>query len=455
MQKNTGVNLSVGSVSKNLIFLIIPMVIGNFLNIAYSMVDSMWIGQIVGSQGLAAVAVSFPILLILISIAMGITIASNILVGQFFGAKDDNALMHVSRVSSTISLITSVVLMSLAYIFSDRILIMLNAPEDVFNDASSYLKISLLGFPFLFYYLLASSLLRGIGDTVRPLIFLAITSVINVILDPILIKGMFGIPKMGLNGAAIATVFSQFVAVVISVLYLKLKDSIIRVNPFRFTIDFEIIRSIFRIGLPFATMQLIVSVGWIVLTALINTYGSEAAAAVGIASKIESISLFALMALSNGIATMSAQNIGANKMHRVFLVYRVGLKLCVGLSGVVAILTLLFADNIISMFSNDPLVIKYTKEYVYIVMPGLILLSVMFATNGVISGAGKTFVLMVFAFISLIVVRVPLSYMFSDYFGLRGVWMSLFVSFVVSSFLSVGYYLSKKWQKNSNIASSV
>ncbi len=454
MNKNIGVNLSEGSVSKNLAFLVIPMLLGNFLNVGYSIVDSIWIGQIVGSAGLAAVAVSFPILLILISIASGITIAGNILVSQYYGAKDNESLIHVSRVASTLSAFTSIILMVLAYIFSGDLLRLLNTPETVFDLALGYFRISLLGFPFLFYYFLASSLLRGVGDTVRPLIFLAISSILNIILDPILIKGMFGFPKMGLDGAAIATIFSQFVAVVISVSYLKIKDSIIRVNPFRVVFDYQMIKAMFKIGLPFATMQLIVSAGWMFLTSLINTYGEAASAAVGVASKIESISLMALIALSTGIATMSAQNIGANRMDRVSIIYKEGLKLAIGVSSIIALLCIVFSDSIIAMFTKDPLVIEYTKSYIYIVMPSLIALSVMFATNGIINGAGKTFTLMVFAFISLIIIRIPLSYIFSEHFGVAGIWMSMGFSCFVSATLSVTYYISKKWQKGSRIVIS-
>jgi Na+-driven multidrug efflux pump len=151
---------------------------------------------------------------------------------------------------------------------------------------------------------------------------------------------------------------------------------------------------------------------------------------------------------------MSAQNIGANRMDRVSIIYKEGLKLAIGVSSIIALLCIVFSDSIIAMFTKDPLVIEYTKSYIYIVMPSLIALSVMFATNGIINGAGKTFTLMVFAFISLIIIRIPLSYIFSEHFGVAGIWMSMGFSCFVSATLSVTYYISKKWQKGSRIVIS-
>ncbi|MEI0579891.1 MATE family efflux transporter [Brachyspira pilosicoli] len=454
METNKMIELTEGNVVKGLINLVVPMILGNLLNIAYNIVDTIWIGQMIGPKGLGAIAVSFPIILVLQSIASGVTVASNVLIGQYFGANDKNSVLYVSRVSTTISVILALILSILGYIFAPMLMRFLNAADSIMEYSVSYFRISMIGFPFLFYYFLVSALLRGIGDTVRPLIFLAIASVINVILDPIMIKGLFGFPAMGLDGAAYATVFSQFISVAVSIIYLKMKDSIVRANPLRFVFDINITKLMFKIGLPFAAMQLIVSISWLFLNRIINTYGEEASASVAVSMRVDSLSFLPLLALSAGIATMVAQNIGANKMDRVKEIYKAGLKMAIALSTFMAIFSVLFPELIVKMFTKDMSVLKYTKSYIYIVMPSIIMLSVMFATNGVINGAGKTFMLMVFAFIAHIMIRVPLAHILSNKMDLWGIWTAMAISnFFSMSFILI-YYFTGNWKKNANITTN-
>lgn len=451
--KKSGIDLTDGNVTKGLIQLVVPMILGNFLNIAYNVVDSIWIGQMVGPRGLAAIAVSFPIILILMAVASGVTVASNILIGQYFGANDTKSLLYISRVSTTISIIVALSLSVLGYIFAPLLMRFLNAPDTVMVYSVSYFRISMIGFPFVFYYFLIASLLRGIGDTVRPLIFLAVASILNIILDPLMIKGLFGFPAMGLDGAAYATVISQIVSVIISMIYLKVKDSVVRANPFRIVFDMKIAKLMFKIGLPFASMQLIVSTSWIFLNRLINTHGEAASASVAVSSRVDSMTFLPLMALSAAIATMSAQNIGANKMHRVGEIYKAGLKIGIAIAVIMAAFSMSFPEIIIKMFTDDTSVIAYSKSYIYVVMPALIMLAVMFATNGIINGAGKTFMLMLFSFISLIIIRIPIAYFLDPKIGLWGVWAAMACSNFASMVLSLSYYFSKRWQVGANIAS--
>ena len=443
--------LTSGNVNKGLIKLVVPMILANLLNIAYNIVDTIWIGQMVGSSGLGAIAVSFPIILILMAIASGITVAGNILVGQYFGANDNKSVLYISRVTTTISVITSIALALIGYIFAPPLMKFLKASESIMEYSVSYFRISMIGFPFMFYYFLIAALLRGIGDTVRPLIFLAIASVLNIILDPLMIAGIGPFPKMGLDGAAYATAFSQFISVVVSMIYLKTKDSIVRANPLRIVFDLKITKLMLKIGMPFATMQLIVSISWLFLNRLINGYGESASASVAINMRIDSLSFLPLMALSAAIATMVAQNIGANRMDRIKAIYKSGCIMGIGISSFMALFSVLFPRLIFRMFTSDDSIFEYTRSYMYIVMPSIIFLSVMFATNGVINGAGKTFTLMLFSFVALILVRVPLAYFLSPKIGVVGIWTSMAIVNFINMSLSLIYYFSDRWKKNANM----
>ncbi len=451
MNKNNVLNLIEGNISSNLVKLVLPMLLANFLSVVYNIVDTIWIGQIVGSDGLSVIATTFPVVLVLIAFGIGISISVNILSGQYVGANNAKFLGHLANVSYTVIFFISIILVSIIFIFSESIFGLLNTPESILKESVLYFKISIFRYPFFFYYMVIASLLRGMGDTVSPLIFLGISSIVNIILDPLLMLGLFGFPELGLNGAAVATVFSQFLSVLISIVYLKLKHNIIMEHPFRLVFDFDIIKKILRMGLPFSTSQLITSLSWMALMSLINTFGQSVSAAVGAASKIEGISYMFLASLGSAIATMSSQSIGANRMDKIKTIFKEGLKLCIIVSSIVAIVSVVFAENILLMFTKDMLVIKEGRYFIYFVMPSLIILSVAYCSNGIINSAGKTKEIMLFSFISLIVVRVPLAYILSNYFGVFGIWMSMLIATTINMILSVCYYLSKKWMNNAKI----
>ncbi len=255
-------NIINGNIRKNMLHLVVPMLLANFLSVVYNIVDTIWIGQLVGPSGLAITATTFPIALILIAFGIGISTSVNILSGQYVGSNNTQFLKHFSNVTYTVVFFMSVILIGIIFIFSKPILILLNTPSNLLEDAISYFNISLFRFPFFFYYMVIASLLRSMGDTIRPLIFLGVSSLINIALDPIFILGLLGVPKLGLNGAAIATVFSQFLSVLISIVYLKYKGNIIMDNPFKFEFDFPIIKKILSIGYPFCISQLVISISW-------------------------------------------------------------------------------------------------------------------------------------------------------------------------------------------------
>ena len=317
MANHIGTDLTEAKVVPTLLKLLIPILMSNMLNVVYNIVDSIWIGNIIGPLGLSAVAVSFPIMLIMGSFAFGVNMANGVIVSQYYGAKDYYTVSHVIKVSTTLGVIILFTVGALMLIFSRNILVMMKTPENAMDMALIYLRISILGMPFAYTYFFISSILRAVGDTVRPLIFLIVSSIINIILDPILIKGFWIIPAMGLQGAAIATVIAQFTSVFISITYLRIKNSFIKINPFVFTFDLNMTKKILKLGIPISFNQFIVAFGWLVITRLISSFGEAASATVAIVNRVESLFIMPMGALGNAVMTMSAQNIGAKKLERV------------------------------------------------------------------------------------------------------------------------------------------
>lgn len=446
-----GKDLTESKVSTTLITLLIPILLSNTLNVVYNIVDSIWIGNIIGPLGLSAVAVSFPITLMMGSFAFGVNMANGVIVSQYYGAKDYDSVSYVIKVSTTLGVIILFTVGSLMFIFAKKILIIMNTPKDALDMAVIYLRISIIGLPFAYSYFFISSILRAVGDSVRPLIFLIISSIINIILDPILIKGFFIIPAMGLKGAAIATVISQCISVLISTSYLKIKNSFIKINPFIFTFDINITKKIMKLAIPISSNQFIVAFGWLIITRLISSFGDAASATVAIVNRVESLFIMPIGALGNAVMTMSAQNIGANKFDRVKQIFRNGIVIGIIISSVMSIFSIVNPHLLVNMFTKDLEVFEYSKSYIYTIMPIFIFYSIMFVCNGIINGAGKTIVIMVFSTSTTLILRTILAYALSGKFALVGIWASMGICYIINTLFSLYYYKSNKWQKNSNI----
>lgn len=451
MSNHIGKDLTESKVSSTLITLLVPILLSNTLNVVYNIVDSIWIGNIIGPLGLSAVAVSFPITLMMGSFAFGVNMANGVIVSQYYGAKDYNTVSHVIKVSTTLGVIILFTVGSLMFIFAKKILIIMNTPKDALDMAVIYLRITIIGLPFAYSYFFISSILRAVGDSVRPLIFLIVSSIVNIILDPILIKGFFIIPAMGLKGAAIATVISQCISVLISTSYLKIKNSFIKINPFIFTFDINITKKIMKLAIPISSNQFIVAFGWLIITRLISSFGDAASATVAIVNRVESLFIMPIGALGNAVMTMSAQNIGANKFDRVKEIFKNGIVIGIIISSVMSIFSIVNPHLLINMFTKDLEVFGYSKSYIYTIMPIFIFYSIMFVCNGVINGAGKTIVIMIFSTSTTLILRTILAYALSEKFALVGIWASMGICYIINTLFSLYYYKSNKWQKNSNI----
>ncbi|WP_157149160.1 MATE family efflux transporter [Brachyspira pilosicoli] len=451
MSNHIGKDLTESKVSSTLITLLVPILLSNTLNVVYNIVDSIWIGNIIGPLGLSAVAVSFPITLMMGSFAFGVNMANGVIVSQYYGAKDYNTVSHVIKVSTTLGVIILFTVGSLMFVFAKKILIIMNTPKDALDMAVIYLRITIIGLPFAYSYFFISSILRAVGDSVRPLIFLIVSSIVNIILDPILIKGFFIIPAMGLKGAAIATVISQCISVLISTSYLKIKNSFIKINPFIFTFDINITKKIMKLAIPISSNQFIVAFGWLIITRLISSFGDAASATVAIVNRVESLFIMPIGALGNAVMTMSAQNIGANKFDRVKEIFKNGIVIGIIISSVMSIFSIVNPHLLINMFTKDLEVFEYSKSYIYTIMPIFIFYSIMFVCNGVINGAGKTIVIMIFSTSTTLILRTILAYALSEKFALVGIWASMGICYIINTLFSLYYYKSNKWQKNSNI----
>jgi putative MATE family efflux protein len=450
MDNKFGRDLTVGSIPRHLLAFSLPMLMGNMLQSGYSIINMIWVGNIVGENGLGATAVSFPIIFILIGLGAGATMATSVLVAQYYGAKNYERVRKVVDNSVSIAATLGVVLTTVMILCSNLLLRLMDTPEPIFPMASSYLKISLAGFILLYMMFVISSILRGIGDTVTPLMFMGMAVILNAILDPLMIMGIGPFPKMGLNGAAWASLIAQAIGLISILIYLKRKNQLITIRFNKLTFDKHITWLIFKIGFPSTIQQSLVSIGQVFVTTYVNFFGPAAIAAFGAAGRIDMVATMPAIAIGMAATALTGQNLGAGKPERVKEIFKSAFIMGTIISGFVALIAVSFPGLILSMFIHHEPVLAIGIHYLRIVAPCYLLFALMFVSNGVVNGAGQTMVTMLFSLLSLWIVRVPLAAYLSQHtsLGVNGIWWAMSAGFVVTSAVSYWYYLSGRWKKS-------
>lgn len=448
MSGKFGKDLTTGSIPKHLIMFSLPMLLGNVLQTGYSVVNTIWVGNKVGPDAVGATAVSFPIVFILIALASGATLATTILVSQFYGAKNYDMVEKVVNNSFSIALIGGLILTITGILAADSLLRLMDTPPEIFPIASSYLKISLAGFVLMFLTFLITSILRGIGDTVTPLIFMAIGLGINAILDPLLIIGIKPFPRLGLDGAAYASLIAQAIGLSLAMIYLSRKNHFVAIKLKNLKLDKQLTLLIFKLGLPSMVQQSLISIGAFVVTGFVNTFGNAATAAFGSAQRIENIAFLPAMSLGMAASALTGQNLGAGKPERVKEIFKSGIIMTSIITIFLSACIVSFPRLLLSMFVHDAAVLEIGVHYLRIVASAYLFFAIMFISNGIINGSGHTITTMVFSIITLCLVRIPLSALLS-HTALKtdGIWIALDCSFTVVMVISLIYYFSGKWKK--------
>jgi putative MATE family efflux protein len=454
MDNKFGTDMSVGSIPKHLLRFSIPMLIGNLIQIGYSIINTIWVGHLVGENAVGAIGVSFPVFFTLLGLSMGISMASTILIAQYYGAKKYEMVERVVGNSFSLALIAGTILTVAAILFSDFLLGLMDTPPENFAMASSYLKITLAGFILFYLGFLINSILRGIGDAVTPLVFMSIGIGINAVIDPFFIGGFGPFPSHGLNGAAYATLISQAIAVSISIIYLNRKGHFVAFNPRKLLLDKHITFLLFKIGFPSIVQQSLISISSMFVSAFVNSFGNAAANAYGAALRVDMFAFMPAMSMSMAVATLTGQNLGAGRPQRVKNIFRWGVIMTSFITILISLIVVLLAKFILIMFGlgDDAKVMEIGVAYLHIAGSCYIFFAVMFISNGVINGAGHTIITMIFTLLSLWLVRVPLAWFLSKTsLGTTGIWIAVASSFFVTMIVSLAYYFSGRWKKSAVI----
>lgn len=446
--KSHGRDLTTGSIPRHLVMFALPMLAGTFLQIAYSFVNAIWVGQYLGKTALAAVQGSFPVIFVLIALGIGLTYATTILVSQYYGAKNFPELRKVVQTAVLLIGAVGCVLFVVGHYAAPHILAAMDTPPEVLGLAQSYMRVFLITLPMMFGIFLMRSMLQGIGDSKTPLYFLTASLVINTALDPMLMFGVWGLPKLGLNGTAWASVFAQTAAFVSLLVYMHRKKSLVSPDWAHLRGDWGVAWNIVRIGVPAAMQQALISIGMVFVTTVVNGFGLNAAAALGAASRIDQLAFMPAMTFSIAVSTLAGQNIGANAYHRVKDIFKWGVALSGGVTLLASLVAVCFSRLLIRIFNDDPEVVAIGVRYLHIVGASYVLFGVMFVGNGIINGSGHTTIITIMSLVSQWVFRVPLAiYLSKRFHSVTGVWVAIAISFFVSMTICLAYYFSGRWKR--------
>jgi putative MATE family efflux protein len=437
-------DLTIGKEGRLILNFATPMLLGNLFQQMYNIVDSIIVGNYLGKEALAAVGASFPILFSLISLIIGIASGGTIVISQFFGAKQYENVRKAIDTLYIFLFSMSIVVTILGICFSEDIFRLIQLPEDIIPEAKTYLNIYLGGLIVFFGFNGTSAVLRGLGDSKTPLYFLIIATLFNIGFDFLFIVAL----DFGIAGAAYATILSQAGAFITAIVYLNKTHEIIRFH-FKGLLRFdkEIFKKSFRVGFPSGLQNTIMALGLSALWGIVNTFGTNVAAAYSAAIRVDSLAIMPAMNLSAALSTFVGQNIGAQKTERVQSGLQVTMIISFLITLVLSALIILFRENLMGLFTGEMAVIEVGKEYLLIVGASYMLLTFLLMISGVLRGAGDTLVPMFLTLLSLWVIRVPAAYLLSGEIGETGVWYASPISWFSGALLSYLYYRTGKWRE--------
>ena len=436
-----------GSPAGHIFYFALPLLAGSFLQQLYNMVDSWVVGRYVGDGALAAVGVGFPVIFMFTSLFMGLANGGTVVIAQFYGAGRLDRVRDAVDTIYTAFLFSAVPVTLIAVAAVKPILFLTRVEAGAYHEAWVYLIVVCAGLVGTIGYNLNAGILGGLGNSRTTLLFLAISAVMNIILDLVFVLGC----GIGVLGVALGTIISQAFSWLFGLAYINRRYPDIAIRPFCRRFDKRLFRQIMGIGLPAGIQMSLVAVGAMVVMSKINSYGKEFTAAYNVGSKLDQLAFLPVQSLSNAVTSFVGQNIGANRLDRARQGIRVTVVSAVAWSAVMLLLIPL-GPTLVGFFSDTPTVIEAGAVYLKCIMPFYILFSVMFSLNNAMRGAGDSVFPMVDVIISLILVRVPAVYWFADHYGPDYMYYGVGVGWTVGFTLSVVYYLSGRWKRRGSLA---
>ncbi len=425
-----------------------PVIVSNLLQTVTMFVDLVMVGQL-GHEALAAVGLGGQVLFFVWAIMMGLSTGTIAIVARRSGEGDSDRADNVLKQSLVLALILSIPAALIGPLFGFEMLSVFGAEPQVVSLGYEYISVVFLASPAIFIFFVASSALRGVGDTKTPLYVSIFLNLVNFLLNYCLIFGNFGFPKLGVQGAAIGTSIAFVASLFLYIIILRRKNSSIHLRKDGPILTFETIRSLLRIGTPSALEQALIQFGFVVFVAFIVSFGTEALAAHNIGSRIQSLAFMPGFGFAIATTTMVGQSLGSKDPEKAERSGWEGTKLSLITMTSTGLLIILLSEPISRLFASDPTVISLSVDWIMLLALAMPAIGIHFTMAGGLQGAGDTRWPLYVSFIGLYLVRLPLAYFlgFMTPLGVHGVWLSMALEYYVRAAIITGRFRKGKWKR--------
>lgn len=439
-------NLTTGNVPGKLIRFALPLLLANLLQSFYSIVDMLVVGRIVGETGLAAISNASMVSFIINSICIGVTMGGTVLIAQYKGANNEKGQIETVGTLFSITVIAAIIVTCVGLLTYEPLFRALNVPLESMQDACEYMKIICYGTIFVFGYNAVCSIMKGFGDSKSPLYFIAVATTVNIVLDIVLV-GTF---QMGTKGAAYATICSQGVSLLISIIHLKRKNFVFDFKLKNFALKKETVIAILKVGLPTAIQMVVVNISYLLITGMLNNFGVSVAAASGVGLKITTFAGMPCWAIGQAVTAMAGQNMGANNIDRVRKTTCTGLKLNILITLIVTIFVQIFAKSIIMLFNHSSAEVIADGILYLRICCGInsLVYAAMYTLDSFAIGIGNANIAMINSLLDAVLVRLSVSWLlaFVLNLGFIGVYIGQAVSPLLPAIVGLFYFRSRNWE---------
>ncbi|PTA85839.1 MATE family efflux transporter [Bacillus sp. Nf3] len=439
------------SLVKTMSIFLIPLLLSNILQSIGQLVSIVLVGRWIGEDAVAAISAFFPLFFLLVSFSIGIGSGSSILIGQAYGAKNEQKLKEIIGTTLSFTFLIGVSLAIIGGFFATDILNLMGTPANIVEESAAYARILFISMPILFLYFVYTTFLRGTGDSKTPFYFLMISTATNILMLPILLFGWLGLPAFGLYGAAYASVISTIVTFIILHIYLYKTKHPLRIDASvrkHLSMKGDLLKTLLKLSIPSSINMILISLSEIAVISFVNDYGSQATAAYGVVNQVVSYVQMPAVSLGIAVSIFAAQFIGAGNMNRLKDVIKIGLGLNFAIGGCIIIFVYIFAPQILSIFLTDPKTIDIAYSLVVITLWSYLIFGTAQIVAATMRASGTVLWPTIFSICSIWLVEVPVAYVLSHYtsLGIKGIWIGYPAAFFVNLLLQYSYY-QLVWKK--------
>ncbi len=448
---NTTQDLTQGPIARTLLVFSLPILAGNVLQSLNGSVNAVWVGRYLGEQALTATANANNIMFFLIGAVFGVGMAATILVAQATGAKDNQQAKRVIGTSATFFVGVSLVIALAGLPLSRHILVWMDTPKEALPLAEAYLRIIFMAVPFLYLFSFLSAILRGAGDTRTPFVFLMLSVVLDIVLNPLLIFGIGPLPKMGIAGSAMSTLVANVIALAAMLWWLHHRRNPLWINREErglYRPDPAILRALVVKGVPMGLQMIMISLAMIMMISMVNHYGVNMTSAYGASLQLWTYVQMPAMAIGAACSSMAAQNVGAGRWDRVDATARTGVMFNFLMTGALIVPIVVFDHALLSLFLPDgSAALGLAGHLNRIAIWSFLFFGVTFVVSGVVRSTGAVIPPLLILGFSLWGVRIPFANLLQPHMGADAIWWSFPVSAVVAMVISLAYYRWGHWRQ--------